>query len=765
MLPPTLPQEFMRPITDAWIAKLKSATIARQPWKDMADQCRMFYSQSAQAMTDASLMARFWKMGNVPKFRLPMNLAFEYVAVTLPTLLWALPHRDITPKIPDVRLGPEFFGGEESELWQFRQQELQQDQMAATAISEMLGDWLNYTPREQPGGGLQKHSELATLDMLLTGRGTQWTRPYTMPGSDKRLTKCEWESPDRMLVDPDYPTLATAKWISLWHLTDSYELEKRWQLPYGSLKDRGTRIESTWTRSEIATGAFPVQRFRDGAAKNMILWCEIWSKQGIGCRHTEIYDDLKRKFDEDLGDYVYLAIAPGIPYCLNCPEDAIRNGMTAEELKARFAWPVPLHDDNRWPVTCLDAYDNTNVSDPCASWPIAPLEPAMGEIQALNYIIPWIVNRTQETTRTFWLVAERYKEKLTTDLQREDLSVIGVPPSVDGDVRKSVAQLEQAQMNNDMWQVVSLIDTNFRRRTGMLLEVYGGSTTQSRVAEEAQQKTSRLNMRNEYLGQKVVAYQGELATAEAHTTRLYIRPEDVVGRYGQAGAQVWGQYVYNQDVEKVVRQFNFTISAASIRRPNRERDIANLQDIMAFWVAAVTNYASSSNDWQPLNGVAERWGKLHDMDVSGMLIPPPEPPDPAQQQMAQENQQLAQENAQLTNEELKAKIQKLLSDAEAKMIDAQVKAGTSMSEQQKQSQQLEMDNFKQQMMLAFDAQKHQQDIEQDAESHILDLLQDRQSFSQQLQQENAMGELKLDLARKQVSQKPKANGTAQGTPQ
>lgn len=751
MLPTTLPRDFLRPICDGWIAKVKSGDVARKPWKDMADQCRMFYAQSAQAMTDASLVARFWKMGNVPKFRLPMNLAFEYVAVTLPTLLWALPHRELAPKIPDVNLGPEFFGGEESELWQFRQIELQQDQMSTTAITQLLGDWLNYTPREQWGGGLQKHSELATLDMLLTGRGTMWTRPYTMPGSERRLTGCFWESPDRMLVDPDYPTLTTAKWICLWHLTDSYELEKRWQLPHGSLKDRGTRIESTWTRSEIATGAFPVQRFRDGAAKNMILWCEVWSKQGIGCRHTEIYDDVKRKLEEDLGDNVYLAIAPGIPYPLNCPEDAIRNGMTTEEMKARFAWPVPLWQDNRWPVDCLDAYDNTNVSDPCASWPIAPLAPAMGEIQALNYIIPWIVNRTQETTRTFWLVAERYKEKLTQDLQRDDLSVIGVPPNVDGDVRKSVAQLEQAQMNNDMWQVVNLIDTNFRRRTGMLLEVYGGSTTQSRVAEEAEQKTSRLNMRNEYLAQKVVAYQGELATTEAHTTRLYIRPEDVVTRYGMAGSQVWGQHVYNQDVEKVVRQFNFTISAASIRRPNRERDISNLQEVMAFWVAAVTQYAADTGDWQPLNGVAEKWGKLHDMDVSGMLIPPPQPPDPVQQQ-------LAQENAVLTNEELKAKIQKLLAEAEAKMIDAQVKAGDSMSEQQKQAQQLQMDAFKQQMLMAFEAQKHEQSIEQDAQIHILDLLQDRQRFEQELKQSDELGKQKIKLAAKQAAAKPKTNG-------
>ena len=729
---------------------MRAAAIARKPWKDMADQCRLFYSQSAQAMTDASLMARFWRMGNVPKFRLPMNLAFEYVAVTLPTLLWALPHRELAPKVPDVQLGPEFFGGEESEVWMIRQQELQQQQMSAIGVTQLLGDWLNYTPREQPDGGLQKHSERATLDMLLTGRGTMWTRPYMMPGSDRRLTGCFWESPDRMLVDPDYPTISSAKWICLWHMTDSYELEKRWQLPRGSLKDKG-RIESTWSRSEIATGAFPVQKYRDGAAKNMIQWCEIWSKQGIGCRHTEIYDEIKTKLDEDLGDYVYLAIAPGVPYCLNCPEDAIHAGMTTDELKARFAWPVPLHGDNRWPVDVLDAYDNTNVADPGASWPIAPLAPAMGEIQALNYIIPWIVNRTQETTRTFWLVAERYRAKLESDLQRDDLSVIGVPPTVDGDVRKSISQLEQATMNSDMWQVVNLIDTNFRRRTGMLLEVYGGSTTQSRVAEEAEQKTSRLNMRNEYMAQKVVAFQGELATTEAHTTRLYIRPEDVMHRYGQTGAMAWGQHVYDQDVEKVVRQFHFTISAASVRRPNRERDIANLQEIMAFWVSAITQYAANTGDWQPLNGVVEKWGKLHDMDVSGMMIPPPEPPDPQQQA-------LAQENAQLTNEELKAKIQKLLAEAEAKMIDAQVKAGATMSEQQKLEQQLQMDAFKQQMMLSFDAQKHQQDIEQDSQTHILNLLQDRQTHNQKLEQTEQMGAVQLKLAK----QKPKSNGKPQG---
>jgi hypothetical protein len=80
-----------------------------------------------------------------------------------------------------------------------------------------MGDWLNYTPREMPGGGLQAHSELATIDALLVGRGLQFVRPYSMPGSDKRLTGCFREPPERLLVDPDYPTLAQAKWIALFH--------------------------------------------------------------------------------------------------------------------------------------------------------------------------------------------------------------------------------------------------------------------------------------------------------------------------------------------------------------------------------------------------------------------------------------------------------------------------------------------------------------------------------------------------------------------
>lgn len=757
-MPPStsLPRELLRPIVGAWTEKFEGAKRARASWTNMATQCRMFYQNSARAMHDVSLQQRFWKMNvPVPKFRMAVNLAYEYIAIQLPELLWSMPHRDCTPKIAGDELGPEVFGGEESPLWQMRQQELQQIQMRTAGVVGFMGDWLNYTPREMPGGGLEAHSELATIDALLVGRGLQFVRPYSMPGTDKRLTGCFWEPPERLLVDPDYPTLAQAKWIALFHYDPITDVEDRFKQPRGSLSGKGT-IESSWSRSEVGSSPFPVQSIRDGGAKNMIGWWEVWSKAGIGCRFTGMDDGVKSLLEETLGDYVYLAVAPGVPHPLNCTSDELNGiggqpGLSIDEVKARFAWPIPLWQDNRWPCEVLDFYHNTDCSDPSASWPVPPLAPAMGEMQALNYLWPWALNAAHERSFSRWVVPTGFVKKVQEALAQGDGGFIEMPPTVNGDIRQVVTKLEQDVLSGDVWKMIEGVTHMWRYRMGMVDSRYGENSTQSRVAQEAESRQAAIGIRTEHMRGKVVRYQAQLATTEAIATHLFIRPEDVVNRYGQSGAMAWQLQISSQDVETVVRQVDYTISASSIRRPNRERDIANLQEVMQYWQAVMASYADGSGDFEPFNGMLLLWAKLHDMDVSQLLIPPPNPPDP-------EQQRLQQEAVMLENEKVKAEIGKLGSDAQAKMIDAQLKAGQAGTDQQNAELEMQAKAFEQQMKLIFDSQSHQQELEQDAQSHILDLVQDRQSFTQSLAQQKAMGQLKLALARKAAAAKPKPNG-------
>ena len=105
----SLEHEFLRPLVSAWSNKIERAKEARSPWKDIADECMMFYSNSAQAMWDPEYSKKFWKNVKLPRFRITINKAFELVAVFGPNLMWERPHRTVNPK-RIVDLPPELFG-------------------------------------------------------------------------------------------------------------------------------------------------------------------------------------------------------------------------------------------------------------------------------------------------------------------------------------------------------------------------------------------------------------------------------------------------------------------------------------------------------------------------------------------------------------------------------------------------------------------------------------------------------------------------------
>jgi len=79
---------------------------------------------------------------------------------------------------------------------------------------------------------------------------------------------------------------------------------------------------------------------------------------------------------------------------------------------------------------------------------------------------------------------------------------------------------------------------------------------------------------------------------------------------GPAGAMLWKQYVEGSDVELVSRQFNYTIAASSIRRPNRERDVANYQQVMNLFAPTMQGYGQQTGNYDPFNGMVGEWGRL-----------------------------------------------------------------------------------------------------------------------------------------------------------
>jgi len=765
--------EFFRPLVQGWVAKLEASKRSRSKWEEVADECLMFYSKSAAAMWDKSYTRRFWKGVQEPRFRVTINKAFELIAIFGPNLLWEVPHRTVEPKKP-LEIPPEIFGDlNNPQVQQFHQQVMSQYQMEHArdrARAFLMDRWLNYTPREMPGGGLARHSELAVMDALIKGRGCLWTRPYNFPGSGRTLTGCFREPPDNLFIDPDYNTMDDAKWIAIRRVQPTWEVERKFQLPEDSLKGRAT-FESAWNYGEASSDPNINMHRQAGNTNDLLVYYEIFSKTGTGARLTGMHHALKSQLDEVVGDYAYIVVSPSVPYPLNCTSHAVRNGdstsgdipINNDELRNKFSWPIPYWADDKWPVEVLDFYP-----DPDSSWPIPPLAPALGELKFLNIMLPHAMNRIWSSSRDFWAVYGPAKQDLERHLKEGgDQTIIPISQAYGKSVNDVVQILQQPQTNFDVWKILDAVFQLFDKRTGLTDLVYGENPggTQPRSATESQSKERATGVRPEHMRKKVVEWQSNAAGSEGFCTRWFVKGDDIVDFLGPTGKMLWDSLIMSEDVERVVRQLSYTVSASSIRRPNRDRDIVNVNQALQTFAPALQAFGQSSGNYDAFNYLMKKWGELSDIDMEPAQIVVP-PPDPQQQQAQQQQMQLEMARLQADVEKTKMDAQKAGAEAQATAAEAQ---GASADIQGKQSSAM-MDMMKERMGMQQLQQKSQMDLQQTEESHkqsirhdevehLLDMAQGRAKHEQTMKQQDKMGDLKMQLARKMARAKPATNGS------
>lgn len=774
----SLGYEYLRPLVQGWIGKIEAASRARSKWKEVADECEMFYSKSAAAMWDSTYGKKFWRNVKAPKFRITINKAFELVAVFGPNLLWDTPTRTVTPK-KLLDLPPELFGNnpELAPFYEQMQQQAVQESARDKVVAQLLERWLNYTPRETPGGGLAGQSERAVIDALIKGRGILAVEPFRFPGSKRTITRARRIKPEHLLIDPDFESLDEAKWIAIKHIDPHWEVERKHKLPPGTLKNRAT-LESIWSQGEYQgeEGKGNPHR-KSGQTNDLVVWYEIFSKCGAGGRLTGMDEGVKQRLETVAGDYAYLAICAECPYPLNCPTEFLNGGATSDEVRERLRWPVPVWTDDKWPIEVLDFYP-----DPSHAWPIPPLGPAMGELKLLNFLVPWLCNRTYSSMRDFWAVAGPHVDHYRKYLEEgDDQSIVPTPIGVD-DVRKAIAILSGPEARADVWKIIELVSQMFDKRTGLTEFAYGRNEdgTQNRTAEETIAKARAVGVRPEHMQNKVVAWQSNVATLEGFLTRWEVTGQDVEPLMGPLGRMLWEQYIMGTDVELVARQMSFTVAAASMRRPNRERDIANFQQFSQQFGATLDKYGETSGDYGPFNGMLKKWGEYHDADLEGCMIPEKDPNDP-QAQMQQQQQQLALEQMAADVEKSKAEAQLKLSQAQGQAEQMQMELALKQQEMQaelqmkreemgldlqKQGMEFQLDMAKSAAEIQMEKQRHAMEMQQDQQSHVMDLIQGNQQFAQQqaqqrvagqqqLKQSSELGKAKVQQAKAMAKAKPK----------
>ncbi len=393
-------------------------------------------------------------------------------------------------------------------------QQQQEGLTERTIRASLMETWLNYTPSEQPGGGLETAAMKAITESLIKGRGCLMPEAYTMPGSETKLTGCSYISVDDLFLDPDATGLGPNEcwWMAVKRVQPVWYVERKFGLE-GKLRSSATYERRSSLGERLGADLGSKAKSGEGKSHDTITYYEIWSKAGAGHRLSGMNSEYHDSF-EDVGDYVRIVVSPGIDYPLNAPPKKMKNA-PKEEVKKMLSWEYPFWKDDRWPVVCLDYYHRIPDSDPQSSaWPIAPLEPGLGELITLNVIVSHIVNRTWSSSRDFIGVLQSAHKDVEKWLKKgQDMTVFPVK-EIYGDITKVIQWVQQPQMKAEMWQVVEMLTQLFEKRVGLSELLYGMTAAQSRSAADAETKRAQMNIRPDHMAKQVEHWMEQCARQE-----------------------------------------------------------------------------------------------------------------------------------------------------------------------------------------------------------------------------------------------------------
>ncbi len=662
--PAKLQSEFLAPLTKVWEGRIGSAIKAKERFQEIADQCRDFYYGTAGYMWSDRSNDKYFK-GKLPKpvFQINRNKAFEYVSLIGPTLFWKYPNRKVMSQKRSVTLQPELFGDPQNPYVQqmFQQESLKemQQQLHTLHANKRMETYLNWSQREYPGGALMEHARSAIVDALLTGMGCLWPGVYKRNGAT--YTKSEYSSVDNLFIDADChdPLWETAGYIVRRHVQPIWLVERMFGYDRGYLASKGNYRSAEQSARDGVTGV--TQTF------DMIEWYECWSKVGLGPRSTNLSHHLLNHFDDTYGDNVYLCIAKGLEHPLNLhPEMFFRE--SSADIGERIKWHTPnfgvvneVWKDGKWPVTPLWFHNVPN-----SPWPLAPMSPALGELIALNVLTSTMVDIAWENRKTIIACLRSAEDQVKEALKKEDSHVfVRINDNMHKSINEAISVFNRPNGNNQILEAIAMLDQDFNRRVGLSEVQYGESSKQVRVAADIRQRSEAVSVRPMKMADDVAEWLSDNATVEMFLAFDHVRGPDIAHIMGDYQAMLWDKYNNSMTLEAFMLEAKTQVISSEIRRPDKERDTANIQSMQQWWLPIAHQYAQTTTRTEPINAMLDLAGEAIDMDVQSLHLPAwtPPPPTPEQQQLQQAAQQAEVEKIQADAQKSAAAAQKSQADA------------------------------------------------------------------------------------------------------
>ncbi len=651
----------LRAIVTAWLEKIKKGCqFKERQFGADARTCQQFFNSGNYEFLYKPDFSRKIGFGYgdggdgamqfpEPSCQMTMNKVAEGVQIFGPVLYWKNPYRQVNPrKLPELPYGmlaAEAQGQQQAQVFQQFEQGLQkmsaQSNAEDIARASMLEWVLNWTPREF---GLKREQRLAVDESMIAGASCIWTEQYQPKGFPSPMVRSYQDSINNLVLDPDPDRREQCMWYARKCVHPIWQLEREYNLEPGLIKADSESYNQQ--ASVAADGADGDYRRKKGETNDLCTYWKIWSKMGVGARIKGVPDDYRAVLD-DFGDYAYLVVKEGCPFPLNLPPKLINDPMGKEAAFKALEWPTPFWLGDEWPCEIVSLHDSPN-----QIYPMAHFKPVLGQLIFLNWMMSFVASKIRVTSRDF-LAAKKSigDEMIKKILHGPDMTFIPIDAtSGGGNINELISFLQHPSMNMDIWKVVDWMMDSFEKGSGLTELQYGMTTTQMRSAQEANIKSSAMNVRPDDMADRVEDSAARIAKREAMALRWHVK--DVTPYMGPAANVYWQKLVAGADPLKVFHGLEYTIEAGSTRKPNKERDAANINQAIQTFLPGIDEKAAATGDFARHNEIIRLWGKASDMEVEDLMEPPPPPPPPGppppteadikNQEMQQKNQEMQQ---------------------------------------------------------------------------------------------------------------------------
>jgi hypothetical protein len=760
-----------------WSTKIKAGVEARKTFDNIADQCRMFMYAPNGFLWDEGYRRRFKIEAEVPKFQVTINKLFELVAIVGPYIYWDYADRKVSSLVPVDIVEGAFGEGMDQQVEQLRmEQQFQANRMEQAC--KLFEKVLNHTQRSQRNGGLISEGRQIVQDFLMTGWGIAWPEVTSSPGLPRKITGCYRMDPKEMVVDPDCsdPTLESAGWVGRRRITPHYQLERMFGRKPGSLKQYAT-VQGTDAMADQASrkGRKFSQSF------DHVVWFEIYSKCGIGFNLSNSIRDERGKFeeplmspveqmlDDDVQDFAYVCVIPGHDVILNLEKPLPE--MTSEEVQDAFRWPFQSYKADRWPFAKYACY-----SDGTGPYPIAPLAPALGHLICISVLTAAYVEKAWTNRKDIIAVLDTYYKDLTEALKSNNSeTIVKLSKELGKPINELIQFLQRPDQNYDILKALEWETQNFRESSGLYEVLYAASAGIERSAEGTKQKAKSASIRPDDMSAQFGRFMGELAYLELLLMWEKLDPDDVVDILGVGGDMLWQEFVLSLQETEVYRMCRVEVSATDMRRPDRDKELADLKEVIPVIMPMLQLAAQSGTPEgiEPINVLMRQFAKALNWKEPiqfAPIQPPAPPPEVAEQQTRMTEAEIAKTEADAA---LKgAQAQAAGADGEGEMamreqelehdrirMDMELEKGQQEMalEGAKGEQQMALDGAKarQSMMLA--AAQGRQQLDLTSAKGALDLKSAILKSQLALRQQSEMGDAKVATAKKMAAAKPKTS--------